>query len=140
MRRHKLKCLASVGIVLIGCITLVVVLALRVQEARFAPPSEEVMRAINPYLEEWATLPPEQTEAQRNKIDSEVDAIIGIAVFAWATTDGDEIQVVTVGLDQLLEWTRNYLYVHESGITLVEYSNMEFKKLDDHSYIYIAKD
>ena len=102
---------------------------------RFAP-APEVIEALEPYLADWATLPPEQTEAQRNEIASQIEGVWWIEVASQPIkSEGETVYIVDIGLDGWGDWTRGYLYVHD-GSDLAEYPGLSLRRVSENLYIY----
>ena len=105
------------------------------EEERFAP-APELIEQIEPYLEEWATTPPEQTLAERQEFARQIDGIIGIDT-GWPqiTDSGETIYILTIILDVWGDWERGYFYVH-AGSELSEYPGLHLRQVDEHFYIF----
>jgi hypothetical protein len=100
----------------------------------------EVVEALEPYLSEWATLPAEETEAERDRITEENPHIMRITIGAWHTEDGMQVQVVDILLEVWGDWYHGVAYKDDPEVELVLSSHWRWRKLDDHFYGYNYND
>ena len=106
---------------------------------RFAPPSQELIIALTPYLRSWLAKPPEETNRERELIGSNVDVWISIAT---ATDEsGESFPVIDIFVENWYTWRRGYLYTDRStDLNQVHissfYGNFEIRRFDEHWYGY----
>lgn len=107
----------------------------RSHEDRFAP-APELIEQVEPYLERWATTPPEQTRAERREVASRIDGILSINPELHIMTDtGETIYILVIRLDAWGDWERGYFYVHD-GSRLPQFSKTRTQRVNEHFYIY----
>ena len=101
---------------------------------------EEVLEEVQPYLEEWATLPPSETENQRRQISEELGPGVAINVYdlpGHITTTGKPITIVNIQLDTWHRWARGMMYIHEEGTLLQStVDHLDLRQVDGHLYTY----
>lgn len=107
----------------------------RSDEERFAP-APELIEQIEPYLERWATTPPEQTRAEREEVASQIDGITAIyEEGSKIAENGQIIYILVIRLDGWGDWERGYFYVHD-GSELPERSKTQLRRVDEYFYIF----
>jgi hypothetical protein len=107
----------------------------RSHEERFAP-APELIDQIEPYLEKWATTPPEQTRAEREEVASQIEGIVAIYEEGTRiTAAGETIYILVISLDGWGDWERGYFYVHD-GSELSERSRTQLRRVDARFYIF----
>jgi len=93
----------------------------------------DVLEGVRPYLAEWATLPPEETESQRRAIGEELG--VDISVGPWVgTSTGVPVTVVYIRLEVWYEWTREMVYVHDANVELLGYGLSELRRVEQGIY------
>jgi hypothetical protein len=100
---------------------------------------EEVLEQVQPYLEEWATLPQSETEDQRRQISEELGPGIAVNVYdmpGHMTTTGKPITIVKIQLDTWYQWERGMMYVHEDATLLHSCDRCSIRQVDEHLYTY----
>lgn len=125
----------------IQCIILLFFLAgcgapiFRSDDERFAP-APELIDQVEPYLEKWATTPPEQTRTEREEVASQMDGIVAIYEEGTRIADsGETIYILVIRLEGWGDWERGYFCVHD-GSELSEHSRLRLRRVDDHFYIF----
>lgn len=123
------------------CITLLILLAacgapiFRSDEERFAP-APELIEQVEPFLEKWATTPPEQTREEREEVASQIDGIVAIYEEGTRITEsGQTIYILVIRLEGWADWERGYFYVHD-GSELSEHARLQLRRVDEHFYIF----
>jgi len=102
---------------------------------RFAP-EPEVIEQVQQYLSRWATLPPDETLLERQRVAVEIESILWIQVInPRITTRGKKHYTVEIVLDVWGDWIKGYYYV-ENGDDLVPNSRTTLRQVDDHLYVY----
>jgi hypothetical protein len=101
-------------------------------------PAPEVISKIQPYLDQWATLPPSDTKAQRDKFSQELNVVIN--VWTWdRTSSGRPIPVVEIMLYTWGGYRRGYLYIRDNHELVARYK-WQLRPVDDHLYLYNANE
>jgi hypothetical protein len=94
-----------------------------------------VLEGVRPYLAEWATLPPEETESQRRAIGEELG--VGIFVEPWEeTSTGVPVTVVYIRLEVWYEWTRGMIYVHDANVELLGDGLCDLRRVEQGIYAF----
>jgi hypothetical protein len=107
----------------------------RSYDERFAP-APELIAQLEPYLEKWATTPPEQTREERREVASKIDGILAILEQGTRVTEsGETIIILVIILEEWGDWQRGYFYVHD-GSELAEHSSLQLRRVDEHFYIF----
>ncbi len=103
-------------------------------DAELFAPAPEVIDAVRPYLDQWITLPPDQTKAQRDEIGSRLK--VAILITNWPNTStGKPVTVVDIILYQWASFRRGYLYVHDDVELKAQYK-WELRPAENHLYLY----
>lgn len=99
-------------------------------------PDTELISDLEPYLQKWATLPPEQTLDERKELESQLPGILLIDVtFPRTDVDGGLSYAVDVRVDVLADWTKGYYYVPQ-GYPTDFLSSARVRQLSEQLYIY----
>jgi hypothetical protein len=106
---------------------------------RFAPPSQELIAALTPYLSSWLSKPSEETNRAREAVGSSID--VWISIDTATNESGESFPVILIEDDHFYTWQRGYLYT--DGATDLNqvrissfYGNFEIRRFDEHWYIY----
>ena len=109
----------------------------RSSDERFAG-NPEVLSQVQPYLNDWATLPDAETDRQRRVFEERLG--IMIMVDQWnATASGQSVQVVNIVLEVWGDWWRGYLYVSED-VDLYEWGHWKLHEIEPGLYVYNRND
>lgn len=106
---------------------------LLMSESRRFQPAPEIIERLRPYLADWVTLSPEETEQQRTQLATQLG--IAIELGTWPTTNGDEVNAVGVGLEARGEWSRGYLYVQDNA-PLQPHDKWVLRLVEEGLYLY----
>lgn len=94
----------------------------------------EILKAVRPFLSEWATRPANETRQQREQIGKELG--VNIDIFEWnRTSNSKPVTVVAVSLETYYDWTRGFLYVNDNT-QLVEENGYRLMPVEEHIYAY----
>ena len=97
----------------------------------------ELLNRLQPYLSKWATIPPDQTLAERKQIESQIKGVLYVDVLNPQT---DEKEHVTYLLDVVSDvwgdWVKGYYYI-EDGYKLIDLPmDSVTRQIDDHLYVF----
>lgn len=106
---------------------------------------EALLAELEPYADDWATRPVEETEQQRKEFAKQSESVWFIQVVVWSdaysfSAAGREAVVVDVGTDGWIDWYHGYIYVPD-GIDLGNsWKTGTLTRINEHWYFYNYND
>lgn len=97
----------------------------------------EIIEALSPYFDKWATTPPEETREERRQKAAELRRGVFIElVNPRNSLSGDTYYLVRIRLDAWADWSRGYYYVLDGSDLTQDMGLGEIRRVSDKLYLY----
>jgi hypothetical protein len=95
----------------------------------------EILETVRPYLETWSSLPPEETQSDRELIGNQLGRSIDAYVESSASLADEPFIVIVIPIEHWHDWERGMLYIpldEEFG----HWGGKELRQIEQHIYAY----